>query len=55
MQTDYTMGPDAFQDLYIVDVIRSPLFKNFPGRTLDIVDEIRTAFEELVIRGEKGL
>lgn len=54
MQTDYTLGPDAFKDLYLIDVIRTPLYRNFPGRLPDIKDEICAAFEDLVPTRGKG-
>ncbi len=49
------MGHDAFQELYIIDVMRTPLHRNLPARVPDIKDEIRAAFEDLVTPGDKGL
>ena len=54
MQTDYTLGPDAFKDLYLIDVIRIPLYRSIPERVLDIKDEIRSAFEDLVPTRGRG-
>lgn len=48
------MGHDAFKDLYIIDVIRTALYRNFPARVPDIKDEIHAAFEDLVPTRGKG-
>ncbi|KAF8985153.1 cytochrome P450 [Cyathus striatus] len=48
MQMDYTMGSSVYRHPYQLDVIRTSLRSGFPGRCIDIHDEVSTALEDLI-------